>query len=92
MSAFIALTGMAWGQTAENSPLQGVVTLMDAHRKLIVIQNSEPARAIKVVGDMPRVQFGERISVEGSFAPYFGVFPNYPAHPSGHWILPAFKG
>jgi signal transduction histidine kinase len=91
LGALTAPIGDVRGQAAETDSLEGVVTLVDAKRKLLVIQNEGLVRAVKLDGDVPHVQSGERISIAGRVTPYFCAFPDYPAHPSGSGVAPAFK-
>lgn len=41
LGLLIALMGQAWGQTSGTSALEGVVTLVDTNRGLLVIQDRE---------------------------------------------------
>ena len=88
LGALIALPDTVRGQTAVASVMEGVVTLADSDRSLLVIQNGDHARAIKLDGSMSAVQIGERVRIEGQVHPYFGSFPEYPAHPAGQKLLP----
>jgi signal transduction histidine kinase len=91
LNAFTALVGGARGQAPDHGPLQGVVTLADAQRKLLVIQEGKLARAVRLDGDMPPVRLGDRIHVGGQVNPWFTAFPDFPAHPAGQKILAAFE-
>lgn len=91
LCALFALTGGVRGQTVDVSALEGVVTLADVERSLLVIENGEEAQAIKLDGGVPAVQVGERIKITGQVNPYFGAFPDFPAHPSEQKVLPTFE-
>jgi len=74
--------------------LDGVVTLVDTNRDLLVLQDETGAVALK-----PRTglwgfgaQVGQRVSLEGSrcFPSVLG-FPNYPYRPSSREVLPSFE-
>ncbi|HMP83544.1 MAG TPA: histidine kinase, partial [Verrucomicrobiota bacterium] len=86
-----SLIGEVRGQASRTFVLEGVVTLADSRRGLLVIQNGDQAQAIKLDRSMPPVQVGERIKIQGRVNPHFGVFPNYPERPSGFKVLPAFE-
>ena len=90
LAALIALTGAVRGRAAETNSPEGVVTLADSQHNLLVIQNGDQVQAIKLDGNMPALQLGERVKVEGQVNPYFGAFPDYPARPAGQEILPTF--
>jgi hypothetical protein len=89
LSLLIGLNGEAWGQSAGSSQFAGVVTLVDTKRGLLVMQ--EQAQAIKLAPFSNELQIGERVRVEGMAAPYFTACPDYPDHPSGSSVLPAFE-
>jgi len=92
LCALIAVPGEVWGQTSAAPVLEGVVTLADPERNLLVIQNGEHAQAIKLDGGIPAVPVGERVKIEGLVNPYFGAFPDFPARPAGEKVLPKFEG
>ncbi len=72
--------------------LQGVVTMVDTNRQLLVLQ--DPTGALAVHSDLldRSIHVGELISLEGTNCyPYVVSFPDYPYHPSGHEIRPTFE-
>ena len=91
LGALIALTVAVRGQNPDAPVLEGVVTLADPKRSLLVIQDGDQAQAIKLDGSMSPVKVGERVKVEAQVNPYFGAFPDYPAHPAELKVLPTFE-
>lgn len=71
--------------------LTGIVTLVDASRNMLVLQDATGAVALH--GDLSHVsvQPGQRVSLSAtSSAPFVSGFPDYPYRPSGREILPTF--
>lgn len=74
--------------------LNGVVTLVDSNRNLLVLQDETGAVALNpktVVRDFG-LQVGQRAVMEGSRCfPYVVGFPNYPYRPSGWELQPSLE-
>ena len=74
--------------------LNGIVTLVDTNRSLIVLQDETGAVALNPkieVRDLG-VQIGQLVSLEGSRCSSYVVgFPNYPYRPSGWEVRPSLK-
>jgi signal transduction histidine kinase len=72
--------------------LTGVVTLVDASRKLIVLQDSTGAVALHPDSWDTSVRPGQRVSLKASAsAPYVASLPGFPFQPSGRDIRPLFE-
>lgn len=71
--------------------VKGVVTWIDASRGLVVLQNGEQAKALRV--DLPHLDFnlGDTLALSGSAAPLKVGLPDYPDRPAGVEILPEFE-
>lgn len=72
--------------------LQGVITLVDTNRNLMVLQDSTGALALHF--DLPgaSLQVGDLVSLEGTNCyPYVVSFPDYPYRPSGWEIRTSFE-
>jgi signal transduction histidine kinase len=91
LSGLVARLGEVRAETAGTPSLEGVVTLVDVQRKLIVIQAGDQAQAVKLESMPPGLRVGERVAVDGKAAPYSSAFPDYPDHPSGSGVLRAFE-
>jgi len=73
--------------------LQGVATLVDTNRNLVVLQDATGAVALHFDMLDGSVQAGWRVSLEGThYYPYVVSFPDYPYHPSGREIRTSFEG
>ena len=74
--------------------LDGIVTMVDADRDLLVLQDETGAVAIKArMGREPEVKTGQRISVTGARCfPAIVGFPNFPYRPTGWEVRPALEG
>ncbi len=73
--------------------LQGVVTLVDTNRELLVLQDATGALALHFKLPENSIEAGKVVSVEGdSCFPYIPGFPNYPYQPSGSEIRDSFEG
>ncbi len=74
--------------------LDGIVTMVDTNRDLIVLQDETGAVALNPqngVGQLG-IQAGQRVSLEGSRCqPYVVGFPKYPYQPSGWDLRPSFE-
>lgn len=72
--------------------LQGVVTLVDTNRNLLVLQDATGALAVHYDLQGSAIQVGELVSLEGTNCyPYVVSFPAYPYHPSGWEIRTSFE-
>jgi len=72
--------------------LEGVLTLVDSNRNLIVLQDPTGAVAVNLRLDGFALQPGQRIVLEGnSAASYLPAFPDYPNRPSGRIFLNSFE-
>ena len=74
--------------------LDGVVTLVDTNRDLMVLQDETGAVALNPKAGVRGmdVQVGHRISLEGSRCfPYVVGFPHYPYRPSGWELRSSFE-
>jgi signal transduction histidine kinase len=91
LGPLLALMGGVRGQTTGAAAMEGVVTLVDTNRGLLVIQDREQARAVRLESMPSGLRLGERVVVAGKAAPYFSTFPDYPDHPSGSGVLRAFE-
>lgn len=72
--------------------LTGVITLVDAAREFVVLQDGGEAVALHFpFGDRP-LSVGQQATLTGSNAsPYFMPFPAFPHRPSGREILASFE-
>lgn len=72
--------------------LEGVVTLVDTNRQLIVLQDASAAVALNLISDLGKVESGQIVRIDGTnCSPYFSQFPDYPYRPSGWDIRPLFE-
>ena len=72
--------------------LSGVVTLMDMHRHLVVLQDATDAVAIYVAVQNRQLAVGENVTVSASnVCPVFARFPEYPHRPSGWDVRRKFE-
>lgn len=78
-----------WGQPGTS--LAGVITLVDTNRGLLVLQEREQARAIRLQNFSSGLSAGERVEVKGKLSPYFITSPDFPDHASGSHVLSAFE-
>jgi signal transduction histidine kinase len=87
----VGLAAPASSESPKPTVLQGTVTLVDTNRSLIVLQDGEHPRALKldVISEPPRV--GDQVEIEGTVSPFFRAFPDYPNKPSGHAIASSFE-
>ena len=70
--------------------LEGVVTLSDAARNMLVIQDATGAIALRPFHDTARIRPGQRVRIEAAAcAPYCTTYPRYPFNPTRRDILPA---
>lgn len=73
--------------------LEGVVTLVDTNRSLLVVQDATGALALHFDFAGSGVQVGQSVSLSGTNCfPYVAAFPDYPYRPSGSEIRNAFEG
>ena len=87
----IALTHETWGQNSGTLAVAGVITLVDTNRSLLVIQDREQARAIKLPSVPSELLVGQRVVIEGKAAPYSSACTDYPNYPSGRGVLPSLE-
>jgi signal transduction histidine kinase len=72
--------------------LNGVVTLVDTNRGLVVLQDSTGAVALHFPLQNSGLCFGRKISLAGTnCSPYFERFPDYPYHPTIKDVRPSFE-
>ena len=72
--------------------LEGVVTLVDLKRGLLVLQDDSGALAIHADLNGATVRPGQRIELEGGNAvPTLTAFPDFPSKPTGSDWLPSFS-
>ena len=71
--------------------VKGVVTWIDVSRGLVVLQDGEHARALRV--DLPQLNFdlGDTLSLGGIASPLIVGLPDYPIRPAGVELLPSFE-
>jgi len=73
--------------------LQGVVTLVDTNRSLLVLQDATGPLALHCDVAGAALQPGRRVLLQGpDFYPYVTSFPDYPWHPSGRELRTSFEG
>jgi signal transduction histidine kinase len=73
--------------------LNGVITLVDTNRELVVLQDATGAVALHFPLKDSSLQVGQAVTLEGdNCLPYFAVFPNYPFRPDGRDIRSSFEG
>jgi signal transduction histidine kinase len=75
--------------------LNGVVTLVDSNRDLLVLQDDTGAVALNPKAGVRslKVEAGQRISVEASrCSPYVVGFPKFPYLPSSSEVWPSLEG
>lgn len=72
--------------------LTGIVTLADAERNLLVIQDAASAIAIRPDPPQMPVRTGQRVELRAAdSAPYLPYCPTYPFSPSGSDLLTSFE-
>jgi len=72
--------------------LTGVVTLVDARRNLIVIQDETGAVALSFPFQEPMPEAGQLVSLEGTnCCPYCSRFPRYPFRPTAREMSSIFE-
>ena len=72
--------------------LTGVVTMVDASRNMIVLQDATGAVALHPDSSGISVRAGQRVSLKASAcAPYVASLPGFPFHPSGRDIRASFE-
>ncbi|HLF97476.1 MAG TPA: hypothetical protein VI457_10065, partial [Methylococcaceae bacterium] len=72
--------------------LTGVVTLVDASRNLVVLQDATGAVAVNFEVLDDTLQVGRMALLESTnCCPYVGSFPDFPFRPSGWEIRPSFE-
>jgi len=72
--------------------LEGIVTLVDSNRGLLVLQDASGALAIHLELKNIALRPGQRIRLEAENAmPMIAAFPDFPSKPSGRDWLPSFS-
>jgi signal transduction histidine kinase len=72
--------------------LEGVVTLVDSNRSLVVIQDASGALAFRFPFDVVRARPGQRVRLESDFAACQShAFPQFPLHPSSEEWMSSFS-
>lgn len=72
--------------------LEGVVTLVDSNRSLVVLQDSSGAVALNFPFENNVLMPGQLVVLEGhNCFPYFAGFPRFPFRASGWDIRPTFE-
>ena len=72
--------------------LNGVVTLVDTNRDLLILQDATGAVALHTRLDDHSLTVGELVELEGfNCSPYFEKFPDYPYRPSGWDVRDSFE-
>ena len=72
--------------------LTGIVTLVDASRNMMVLQDATGAVALYPDSSALTVQPGQRVSLKASAcAPYVASLPDFPFHPSGRDVRALFE-
>src|SRR5690349_5887987 len=81
--------------SSSNSPattaVQGIVTLVDTNRGLIVLQDGNHPRALELESISPTLRVGDLVEIEGRLSPFYKPFPDYPDKPSGREIASSFE-
>ena len=93
------LSGLVFSTGAEisaapapsNSVFRGSVTLVDTNRGLIVLQDGDHPRALKLDFFSQPLHVGDRVEIEGRASPFYQAFPDYPDRPSGREIANSFE-
>lgn len=66
---------------------EGIITLVDAHRRLVVLQDQTNVLAVSMEPTRFALRAGDRTKIDGETAPVnlptITVFPDYPDRPSG---------
>lgn len=91
--SLLGATCVARATTTTNAPtrLQGTVTMADAARKLLVLQNGDEVVALHADGPGQNYQIGEQIELEGILQPFFVACPGFPDEPDGRQIRDLFE-
>jgi signal transduction histidine kinase len=72
--------------------LRGVVSLVDASRQMVIIQEGSNAVAIHCPKSVVFPKMGQWVEVDGvDCSPYYPRFPDFPCQPSGSELLPSFE-
>jgi signal transduction histidine kinase len=72
--------------------LEGVVTMVDTNRNLVVLQDKTEAVALNFRLGESELRFGQRVALDGTnCSPYFARFPDYPFRPSGRELRISFE-
>lgn len=89
----LSLLGAVRVAATTNVPtrLQGTVTMADATRKLLVLQNGDEVVALHADGPEQNFQIGEQIELEGILQPFFVACPGFPDEPDGHQVRDLFE-
>jgi len=72
--------------------LNGVVTLADTNRDLVVLQDSTGAVGLNFKAADQKIEVGQMVRLDGrDCCPLVSRFPDFPYHPSGHDIRSSFE-
>src|SRR6185437_8996241 len=90
-AAFGANTAFVPSDSKTSADFEGIVTLMDTNRGLLVLQERDHPMALKLDSIPQPPRPGERVQIEGRVSPYYPAFPDYPDKPSGREIAASFE-
>ncbi|HWC61770.1 MAG TPA: histidine kinase, partial [Verrucomicrobiae bacterium] len=71
--------------------LRGTVTLVDTNRGMMVLQEGDHPRALKLDSFSQPLHAGDKVEIEGRVSPFYKSFPDYPDRPSGREIASSFE-
>src|SRR3569833_3630846 len=71
--------------------LHGTLTLVDRNRALVVLQEGDHPRALKLDSISPALRVGDQVEIEGRLSPFYKSFPDYPDKPSGREMATTFE-
>jgi signal transduction histidine kinase len=72
--------------------LNGLITLVDTNRDLVVLQDATGAVALNFKITDAKLEPGQLVTLDGTnCCPYFASFPDYPYRPSGMDVRPSFE-
>ena len=75
----------------DRQTVEGTVSLIDARRHLVVMQERGRAKVLKFDSLPQSLRVGERVALEGRFVTHIASFPDYPDKPAGSEVLDAFE-
>lgn len=70
---------------------RGTITLIDAERKLLVLQKGTNATAVQVENFDPTLRVGDEVELKGELGPFFSSIPDFPNSPARADILMSFE-